>query len=108
MGIFIRRPPKLKVAPSAHPLVHWLFHEMYEQQISTKDMGTKSGVRHYTLTDWRIRTTPNLSNFEACANVLGYTILPKEIKYEEAKNTKSLRESSKATTTDSETEQETL
>lgn len=68
-----------KLAPKqAHLLVHKLFDEMYEKQMSIATMSHLSGVSATALTDWRSRTYPNVPNLEACFAVLGYqlTVVP--------------------------------
>lgn len=39
------------------------------------ELSKRSGVFKNTILEWRHRTNPSLTNFEACANALGYKIM---------------------------------
>lgn len=71
----LRRPPRVTLAPTAHPLVQELFREMYVQQIGVVELANRAGVNKNTLKDWRTRTTPNIKDLIACFNVLGLDLV---------------------------------
>jgi len=43
-------------------------------------LGHKSGVNAKTIGKWKISNSPNLSNIEACLNVVGFELKPVRIK----------------------------
>jgi len=64
-----------RIPTDCHPAVTVLFGEMKENQVTYKEMKKRSGVDTQTLTAWRTRTIPTITNLEACLNVVGLTLV---------------------------------
>jgi len=47
---------------------------MNEQEIGFDELSLKSGV-HHAFTNWRIRSSPLLANYEAVLNALGFELV---------------------------------
>jgi len=62
---------KLPVPKHAHPLVRQLFREMNEQCTTIREVAERARFRAGTISDWRYRRDPTLSNFVAALNVIG-------------------------------------
>lgn len=67
-----RRP--LKPTTRAHPLVQRFVELMNYEQITPLDVADRSGVNAHTIRNWRHRAIPQVDNFDACLNVLGYEL----------------------------------
>ena len=65
---------RYKVPENIHPWVRFLLIEAKEQRCTLKSLADRSGVMVGTIRNWRDRAMPNLANFEACLNSLGYEI----------------------------------
>ena len=61
---------KLPVPAHAHPLVRRLIAEMNRQRTTLSEVSDRAGLRRGTVSDWRYRREPTLSNFVAALNVL--------------------------------------
>jgi hypothetical protein len=61
---------KLPVPVHAHPLVRKLFEEMNAQQTTISEVVDRAGLRRGTVSDWRYRREPTVSNLVAALNVL--------------------------------------
>lgn len=64
-----------KAPPNAHPMVRWLFTEIARQQLTYDELSRVAGVAENTISNWRRYRNPTLTNFEACANALGFDIV---------------------------------
>lgn len=72
---------RLSVPDGCHPLVRQLFEIANEQRATMKEIAGRAGMVPYaTLSNWRYGNCPQLQNFEAALNALGYElhIRPKE------------------------------
>lgn len=72
-GAYYRGPGKLK--PGVHPLVRFLFEEMARQKITNPVVAKQAGVSKDAMWEWRNRTTPKVSDLEACLNAIGYELV---------------------------------
>lgn len=64
---------------SAHPLVHRLWTEMNDQQVSQEDVAARAGVSSSGMRKWRNGSrSPSLCDIEACLNVLGLEVIVRE------------------------------
>lgn len=88
--------PQRRVVDGHHPLMYWLMveWESYKASMATgttkrgepkrrsaaseKEFLTKAGLGVNSLQTWRKGTMPNISNFDAACNILGYrlTVVP--------------------------------
>lgn len=59
-----------------HPLVKQLNIAMFNKQMPDRVMADEAGVARQTLSNWRSVSNPNISDLEACFNVLGFTLKP--------------------------------
>ena len=64
----------LKKTTRAHPLVQRFIELMNYEQITPLDVAERSGVNEHTIRNWRNRANPQIQNFDACLNVLGYEL----------------------------------
>lgn len=62
------------------PSVEFLFQQLKVSGMSIVMLGHKSGVNAKTIGKWKISNSPNLSNIEACLNVVGFELKPVRIK----------------------------
>lgn len=58
-----------------HPMVKRFIRELNRQQTTLTEVADRAGLRRGTLSDWRYRREPTLSNFEAALNVLDLELL---------------------------------
>lgn len=65
-------------AAHAHPLVRRLFSEANAQRTTLKEIGLRAGLRPGTVAQWGRKTTPKVSDLEACLNALGLEIIIRE------------------------------
>jgi len=69
-----------KKIPEKAPLViRLLVLEMNKQQVTYEEMSRRTGVSRQAIKSWGRRVVPNFANLEACFNVLGYSLVPKEL-----------------------------
>jgi len=61
---------KLPIPAHAHPLVRRLFEAMNDQQTTIAEVADRAGFRRGTVSDWRYRQEPRVSDLDACFNVL--------------------------------------
>ena len=74
---------KLPVPAHTHPLVRRLFQELNLQQTTITEVADRAGFRRGTISDWRYRQEPRVSDLDAVLNVLGLELtvrVRKEIK----------------------------
>lgn len=71
---------KLPVPKHSHPLVRRLFRQINIEQATLTEVAARSGLRRATLSDWRYRREPTLSNFNAALNVMGLELCIREKK----------------------------
>ena len=76
----MKRRVRIHAARNAHPLVHQLYAEMHTQACDSFLMAERSGVSRATIMNWASKSQPRLHDLEACFNVLGLTLQPKELK----------------------------
>ncbi|MCO5059666.1 MAG: helix-turn-helix transcriptional regulator [Rhizobiaceae bacterium] len=62
---------KLPIPHHTHPLVRRLFQEMNRQKTTLTEVAERAGIRRGTISDWRYRYTPRVSDLDAAFNVLG-------------------------------------
>lgn len=62
---------KLPIPPHAHPLVRQFFRELNEQKTTIREVAERASFRCGTISDWRYRREPTLSNFVAALNTIG-------------------------------------
>ena len=77
MFVYRRKKPARVIG---HPLVRNLYEQMHYQRVTDADMAERTGVNVNTMKDWRTRTTPRITDLEACFNVLGMTLKPCKVK----------------------------
>jgi hypothetical protein len=65
---------QIPIPPKAHPLVRRLIRIANAKQVTLTEIAMESGVAPKTISDWRYRSAPSLTNFEAALNALGYEI----------------------------------
>lgn len=63
-----------RIPTNVHPIVRRLFELMHEEQLGVLDMSERSGINRNTIKDWKARSIPNVLNFDACLNTLGYEL----------------------------------
>lgn len=68
---------KLPIPKHCHPLVRRFFEELNEQQTTVTEVAERAPFRRGTISDWRYRKEPTLSNFEAALNVLDLELVIK-------------------------------
>lgn len=65
--------------PNARPIVVRLYNIANDEQVSFEELERRSGVGRITISTWghrtAIRREPNLYNFEAVLNALGYELM---------------------------------
>ena len=69
----------LPIPPHVHPLVRALVEKLNQQQTTILEVALKSGLHPQTVSGWRYHATPNIRDFQAAANALGYELGLKEI-----------------------------
>jgi hypothetical protein len=70
-----RKPHEKKPCPqNINPLIKRLFELAHEQRIALLDVEEKAGLGHATMVKWKNSRKPQLENFEAALNVLGYEL----------------------------------
>ncbi len=62
------------IPENIHPWIKFLFVEAKKQRCSFESLAKRSGVTVGTIRNWRDRALPNIANYEACLNSLGYKI----------------------------------
>lgn len=62
---------KLPIPAHAHPLIRRLFVELNAQHTTVTEVAERSGLRRATISDWRYRQEPRVSDLDAVLNVLG-------------------------------------
>lgn len=62
---------KLPVPHHTHPLVRQLFKEMNREMTTLTEVADRAGIRRGTISEWRYRYTPRVSDLDAALNVLG-------------------------------------
>lgn len=62
---------KLPVPLHTHPLVRRLFQELNSQNTTITEIAERAGFRRGTISDWRYRQEPRISDLDAVLNVLG-------------------------------------
>lgn len=62
---------KLPIPKHVSPLVRQFFRELNEQQTTISEVAERAPFRRGTISDWRYRRDPTLSNFNAALNVIG-------------------------------------
>lgn len=70
----IKRKPVVR----GHPLVRELYAIMDAQHCTDKEMEKRSGLNIHTFQRWRTTSIPNVANFEACLNALGFELVIRE------------------------------
>jgi len=65
---------QIPIPPKAHPLVRRLIRVANAKQVTLTEIAMESGVSPKTISDWRYRSAPSLTNFEAALNALGYEL----------------------------------
>jgi len=65
---------QIPIPPKAHPLVRRLIRIANAKQVTLTEIALESGVAPKTISDWRYRSAPSLTNFEAALNALGYEL----------------------------------
>ena len=65
---------QIPIPPKAHPLVRRLIRIANAKQVTLTEIAMESGVSPKTISDWRYRSAPSLTNFEAALNALGYEL----------------------------------
>jgi DNA-binding phage protein len=70
---------KLPIPRHTHPLVRRLFQELNRQKTTITEIADRAGFRRGTISDWRYRSEPRVSDLDAALNVLGLelTVRPK-------------------------------
>jgi len=67
---FRKRPRIL----NGHPVVRFLFEELYRQRMCEQDLADRSGINRDTLRNWRTRNNPRVTDLEATLQCLGYKL----------------------------------
>lgn len=68
---------KLPIPHHTHPLVRRLFREMNRQMTTLTEVAERAGIRRETISEWRYRYTPRVSDLDAALNVLGLELTVK-------------------------------
>lgn len=71
---------KLPIPAHVHPLMRRLFCELNAQRTTITEAAGRSGLRRETISDWRYRQEPRLSDFNAVLNAIGLELCIREIK----------------------------
>lgn len=69
-NIIKRKPPH----PAIHSAVKFMVDEIHRQGRLERDVATRAGLAGNIITNWKLRSSPNINNLEAVLNVLGFTI----------------------------------
>ena len=69
---------KLPIPAHAHPLVKRFFGELNMQSTTLTEVARRAGMQRATMSDWRYRREPSLSNFNAALNVIGLELAIRE------------------------------
>ena len=69
---------RLTIPERCHPLVRELWKGMNYNRITIRDVAERAGVAEKTVKSWRTQRSPNLTNLDACLNVLGLKLIVKE------------------------------
>jgi hypothetical protein len=69
---------KLPIPEHCPLLVRLFFCELNLQQTTIGEVASRSGLARRTISDWRYRREPVLSNFNAALNVLGLELVIRE------------------------------
>ena len=62
---------KLPIPHHTHPLVRRLFREMNREMTTLTEVAERAGMPRSTISEWRYRYTPRVSDLDAALNVLG-------------------------------------
>ena len=66
---------RLSIPSNCHPLVRQLFEIANRERATMKEIAGRAGMVPYqTLSNWRYGSSPQLQNFEAALNALGYKL----------------------------------
>lgn len=65
---------KLPVPEHAPALVRALIERANEQKTTLKEIAERSGLQYKTISEWRYRRAPNLPNFVAALNAIGFDL----------------------------------
>lgn len=68
---------RLSIPRKAHPVVQKLWEAMNHHRICVEDVAERSGVAAKTIIAWRTQRNPNVTNIEACLNVVGLELTAK-------------------------------
>lgn len=71
-----RRPSKITIPKSCHPLAKAVFAEMKRQGVTYDELEHRSGVLRSTFKAWRTNNRPGLETVEAALGSLGWRVLP--------------------------------
>ncbi len=66
---------KLPIPAHAHPLVRKLIEEANRQQTTLGEIAERANLRRETISEWRYRKEPRVSNLVAAFNVLGLDLI---------------------------------
>lgn len=69
-----RRFYRKAIPANCHPLVAAIMREVNDRRIDFPSLGARAGVCPRTVAQWRIDRTPNLVNFVAVAEALGFEV----------------------------------
>lgn len=70
----LRWAGKLPIPKNAHPLVKQLFKTLNTHKKTIPEVSHHSGIPSATISSWRYNRNPNLLNFEAALNSIGYSL----------------------------------
>lgn len=73
---------KLPIPEHVHPMVRRLFELMNLQQTTMSEIARRAGMRRGTISDWRYRRNPGLTELAAAFNALGYELAARPAKGE--------------------------
>lgn len=65
---------RLSLPVSGHPLIKKFFRIMNAERATQKQVAERAGLDKHTVGDWRKKSEPTISNFDAALNVLGYRL----------------------------------
>lgn len=66
------------IVPSHHRLIYQLCDIMKDDRWSANSVAKKAGLTQGAINRWRLGLNPNIANFEAALNVMGYELVIKE------------------------------
>lgn len=77
MRIYRRR--KCRETAHIHPLVRQLAKRMHQERMCDIEAAERAGISKNVIKDWWFRATPRLDNLQAVGNVVGLTLVWKEL-----------------------------